>query len=137
MTRYRLVFLAGLAATLGAHSASGQRTVDTPQPWGVTRTELQRHDVGIAGREAIQMRITLAPGVAFPEHRHPGEEIIYVLQGSFEYRVAGHAVTVQAGEVLFVPAETLHSAKNIGRGDAVELATYIVEKGRPLVTPVL
>ena len=83
------------------------------------------------------MRITLAPGVAFPEHRHPGEEIIYVLQGSFEYRVAGHAVTVQAGEVLFVPAETLHSAKNIGRGDAVELATYIVEKGRPLVTPVL
>jgi quercetin dioxygenase-like cupin family protein len=34
---------------------------------------------------------------------------------------------------LFIPAGTVHSAKNIGAGEARELATYIVEKGKPLV----
>jgi quercetin dioxygenase-like cupin family protein len=79
------------------------------------------------------MRIAIAPGVAFPDHRHPGEEVIYVLEGAFEYRVAGRPVTVGAGEVLFIPAGIVHSARNAGSDTAVELATYIVEKGRPLV----
>jgi quercetin dioxygenase-like cupin family protein len=117
--------------------ASSQTAPSPPpaQPPGVTRTELQRHDLGIEGREAIQMRIALAPGVTFPNHRHPGEEIIYVLEGTFEYRLEGRPVTVGAGEVLFVPAGTVHAARNAGSGPAVELATYIVEKGRPLITP--
>lgn len=102
-------------------------------PAGVTRAELQRHDLSAPGREAIQVRVALAPGVAFPDHRHPGEEIIYVLQGTFEYRVDGRPVTVTAGGVLFIPAGAIHSARNTGGGTAVELATYIVEKGRPLV----
>jgi len=102
---------------------------------GVTRTELQRHDLSTPGREAIQVRVELAPGVAFPDHSHPGEELIYVLEGVFEYRVAGRPVTVAAGGVLFIPAGTVHSARNAGSGNAAELATYIVEKGRPLVVP--
>lgn len=118
-------------------AGGGAMRAQTPQPPGVTRTELQRHDLGVAGREAIQVRVELAPGVAFPDHSHPGEEIIYVLEGSFEYRVEGRPVTVEAGGVLFIPAGTVHSARNAGSGNAVELATYIVEKGRPLVVPVM
>jgi len=38
--------------------------------------------------------------------------------------------------VLFVPAGTPHLARNVGTGRGAELATYIVEKGKPLVTPV-
>ena len=121
-----LVLVAGFAAVAGAQ---------VPQPAGVTRTELQRHDLSTPGREAIQMRIAIPPSVTFPDHSHPGEEIIYVLEGTFEYRVAGRPVTVGAGEVLFIPAGTIHSARNAGSGDAVELATYIVEKGRPLLVP--
>jgi quercetin dioxygenase-like cupin family protein len=51
-----------------------------------------------------------------------------------EYQVEGKApVTVKAGEVFFVPAETIHAVKNLGSGDAAELATYVVEKGKPLI----
>ena len=121
--------LAGLAAAV---SAAG-RSEPAPSPPGVTRTELQRHDLGVPGREAIQVRVALAPGIGFPDHSHPGEEIIYVLEGTLEYRIAGRPVTVGAGEALFVPAGVVHSARNTGAGNAVELATYIVEKGRPLV----
>ena len=104
-------------------------------PPGVTRTDLQRHDLGVPGREVVQATVTLSPGVTAPDHSHPGEEVIYVLEGSFEYRVAGKPVRLEPGGILFIPAGVIHSAKNIGSGDAVELATYIVEKGRPLVVP--
>jgi hypothetical protein len=34
---------------------------------------------------------------------------------------------------LFIPAGATHSARNVGTDNAAELATYIVEKGKPLV----
>jgi quercetin dioxygenase-like cupin family protein len=118
-----LVFASGLVL----HSASAQQQ-------GVNRTELQRHDLSAPGREVIQVRVDLDPGVTFPLHSHPGEEIIYVLEGVWEYQVEGKgAMTLKAGDVLFIPAGVKHGAKNVGSGKGSELATYIVEKGKPLV----
>jgi len=121
------------AAALIVASALAQHIALAQQP-GVKRTDLQRHDLSVPGREVIQVRVELAPGVAFPKHSHPGEEIVYVLEGSLEYEVEGKPpVTLKAGDVLFIPAGTIHSAKNVGSGNGAELATYIVDKGEPLV----
>jgi quercetin dioxygenase-like cupin family protein len=35
------------------------------------------------------VRVDLAPGAAFPKHTHPGEEVIYVFEGTLEYDVEG------------------------------------------------
>ena len=79
----------------------------------------------------------LAPGTSFPRHWHPGEEIIYVLKGSLEYQVEDKPpVTLKAGDVLFIPARTVHAARNVGSVPGAELAAYVVEKGKPLVVPV-
>jgi len=111
--------------------------VTPAQQPGVKRTDLQRHDLGVPGREVVQTRVELAPGVAFGKHWHPGEEIVYVLEGSLEYQVEGKPpTTLKAGEVLFIPARTIHAAKNVGSGTGAELATYVVEKGKPLVVMV-
>ena len=77
----------------------------------------------------------ISPKAPAFEHKHPGEEIIYVLEGSQEYRVEGKPpTTLEAGEVFFVPAGTIHAVKNVGkRASAAELATYVVEEGKPLV----
>jgi quercetin dioxygenase-like cupin family protein len=105
------------------------------QTAGIKRTDLQRHDLSVPGREAVQVRVDLGPGVAFGRHTHPGEEIIYVLEGLLEYQVEGKPpVTLKAGDVLFIPAGTIHAARNVGSTTASELATYIVEKGKPLLT---
>jgi quercetin dioxygenase-like cupin family protein len=107
------------------------------QQSGIKRTDLQRHDLSVPGREVVQTRIDFDQGAVAPKHVHPGEEIIYVLEGSLEYQVEGQPpVTLHAGEVLFIPAGTIHSAKNVGSGNGAELATYIVDKGKPLVVPV-
>lgn len=116
--------------------AIGPASAAAPAPGGVTRTDLQRHDLSIAGREMVQARIDIAPGAVAPWHRHPGEEVIYVIEGTLEYRLEGQApVTVKAGEVLFVPAGVAHMAHNRTAANGTELATYIVEKGKPLLVP--
>ena len=101
---------------------------------GIKRTDALRHDLGVPGREVIQVRVDIPPGVLAARHSHPGVEIAYVLEGSLEYQFDGKPpVTLKAGDALFIPAGTIHSAKNVGSGNAAELATYIVEKGKPLV----
>jgi quercetin dioxygenase-like cupin family protein len=104
------------------------------QQAGSKRTDLQRHDLSAPGREVVQVRVDFTPGYAAPRHTHPGEEIIYVIEGTLEYEIAGKTTKVTAGDVLFVPAGAIHTAKNLGAGNAAELATYIVEKGKPLLT---
>ena len=126
-TRIMAVAALIVGSGLALHVARAQ------QP-GVTRNDLQRHDLSIPGREAIQTIVAIAPGVTAPRHSHPGEEIIYVLEGLLEYQLDGQPpVTLKAGDVLFIPAGVVHSAKNVGSGNGAELATYIVEKGKPLV----
>jgi quercetin dioxygenase-like cupin family protein len=130
MKKFKITAMAMLvtAAALAPLGAQAQQN-------GVTRTDLQRHDISAPGREAIQVRVDLAPGVAFGKHTHHGEEVIYVLEGTLEYQIEDKPpVTLKAGDVLFVPAGTVHSARNPGSVTGSELATYIVEKGKPLVT---
>jgi quercetin dioxygenase-like cupin family protein len=104
------------------------------QEQSINRAELLRHDLAVPGREVVQVRVDFGPGAAFGRHRHPGEEIAYVIEGSLEYEVEGRpTVTLRAGEVLFIPAGTIHAARNVGSDNGAELATYIVEKGKPLV----
>lgn len=106
----------------------------SPKKPAVTRTVLQRYDLNIPQREMVQSVIAFDPGTSVGNHSHPGEEIIYVLEGSLEYEVEGNpTIILQAGEVLFIPAGKIHAAKNEGSGRAKELATYIVEKGKQLV----
>jgi quercetin dioxygenase-like cupin family protein len=119
-----LIVASGLALRL-AHS----------QQTGVKRTELQRHDLSIPGREIIQVRADFPPTAAVPRHTHPGEELVYVLEGALEFQLEGQPpVTLKAGEVLFVPGGTVHTAKNVSNGNSTVLSTYIVEKGKPLLT---
>ena len=120
--------IAAALMTVGAVAATAQGQQ------GVKRTDLQRHDLSIEGRETVQARIDIAPGITAPWHRHPGEEVIYVIEGTLEYQLEGKApATFKAGEVLFIPAGVAHKAHNPGTTNGAELATYIVEKGKPLV----
>src|SRR5882724_656021 len=83
---------------------------------GTRRIDLQRHDLSAPGREVIQARVEIDPGVASSRHSHPGEEIIYVLEGVLEYQLDGKPpVMLKAGDVLFIPAGTIHAAKNASR----------------------
>jgi quercetin dioxygenase-like cupin family protein len=100
----------------------------------IKRTNLLRNDLSVPGREVIQVLVEFGPGVSAARHSHPGEELVYVTEGALEYQLDGRPpVIVKAGEVLFIPHGTPHAVKNVGTVKAAELATYIVEKGKPLL----
>jgi quercetin dioxygenase-like cupin family protein len=135
-TRIVVLTAAMVAGGLALHITRAQQA-------GITRTDLQRYDLSIPGREVVQTIVELDPGVTSARHTHPGEEIIYVLEGApLEYQVEGRPpVTLKPGDVLFIPAGAIHAARNVGTRNVgtrkgAELATYIVEKGKPLSTEV-
>lgn len=122
------------AALLLTFSVLPPRIASAQGP-GLTRTDLVRHDLTLPGREVIQVLVEFAPGAEAPNHSHPGEEIAYVVEGTFEYTLAGQPpVTLKPGESLFIPAGTPHSVRLLGSGKGAELATYVFEKGKPLLT---
>jgi len=95
----RIISVAALIAASGLalHVARAQLPA-------TKRIDLQRHDLSVPGREAVQVIVEVLPGMTSPRHTHPGEEIIYILEGSLEYQVEGKPpVTLKPGGVLFIP----------------------------------
>lgn len=123
-----------LAAAAALVAAAGFAAA---QQAGFTRTALQTQDLSAPGRVAVQARAEFEPGVAAGRHTHPGEELGYVLEGQLELRIDGQPPRiVKAGETFFVPAGIVHDGVNTGSAKAKVLATYVVEKGKPVATPV-
>jgi quercetin dioxygenase-like cupin family protein len=125
-----LLIIAAVQAVQGQSPAASQMP-------GINRTDLQQHDLSVPGWQTIQTRVDFAPGATAPRHMHPGEEIVYVLKGTLEYHLEGQPTArLNAGDVLFIPYGKPHSVVNVGLEPASELASYVVEKGKPLVVPV-
>jgi quercetin dioxygenase-like cupin family protein len=109
-------------------------STSAPQAPGITRVDLQEHDLSVPGRQMIQNRVTISPEAQAFRHWHPGEEIIYILEGQLEYTIDGEGTrTYSAGEAFMVPAETVHAVRSVGGQPGTELATYVVEKGKPFI----
>ena len=125
-----------IVAALAVAAAAGTWSVLYAQQPGFTRTTLQDQDLSIKDRHAVVARAEFIPGGAAGRHTHPGEELGYVVSGTLQLLVDGQPPrTIKAGEVFFVPAGVVHDGKNVGKGKAVVLATYVVEKGKPVASP--
>jgi quercetin dioxygenase-like cupin family protein len=104
---------------------------------GVQRTIVQRKDISVSGREAVIAHIEIAPGASAGRHTHPGEEISYVMEGEGEVLIQGQpALKIHAGDGFVVPNGAIHDARNTGTQPLKLAAVYVVEKGKPLATPV-
>jgi quercetin dioxygenase-like cupin family protein len=104
---------------------------------GFSRTVVQRGDLSTPNHEVVTAVAEFQAGATVGMHTHPGEEVGYVLEGTILLEQQGKpAVTLKAGEGFIIPSATAHNATNKGTGRARVLANYIVEKGKPLATPV-
>jgi len=130
--------LAAASVVAGVIGAWGIQTLEAQQQApAFKRTIIQKRDLSAQGREAVQVLAEFAPGAAAGKHTHPGEELGYILEGTLVLEVVGQKpLTLKAGDSFFVPAGVVHDGKNVGKGPAKVLATYIIEKGKPVATPV-
>jgi quercetin dioxygenase-like cupin family protein len=101
-----------------------------------TRTILQQFDLSAPGREAVQAMVEFPVGSETGRHTHPGEEISFVEQGPFVLEIDGQAPrTLKTGDAFMVPAGKIHNGHPPAGGTAKVLATYVIEKGKPVSTP--
>jgi quercetin dioxygenase-like cupin family protein len=128
-------FMRGAAVATAAMAVAAGALLAQAQ--GFKRTEVQRGDLSVAGREGVQAVAEIQPGAQSGKHTHPGEEIGYILEGTVVVEIDGMAPkTYKAGEAFIVPNARPHNARNTSSGVSKVLGTYIVEKGKPLATPV-
>jgi quercetin dioxygenase-like cupin family protein len=133
MKHYRDTLAAVIVVVAAGLSLSPAQAQDVSLG-NIKRTDLLRQDLSAPGREVIQGLVEFGPGVAAARHSHHGEELVFVTEGLLEYQLEGRPpILVKAGEVLFIPHGKPHAVRNVGTGKAAELATYIVEKGKPLL----
>jgi quercetin dioxygenase-like cupin family protein len=107
------------------------------QPGAPTRNVLTKQDLpDLPGREGVVANVEFAPGAKETKHTHPGDVFVYVQEGSLTVYIDGQPTkTVKAGEVFFVPAGKVHWGENTGTTTAKTVATFVVEKGKPLASP--
>lgn len=99
------------------------------------RTEVQRAVSTIPGREIVQVLTEIPAGVQSGWHRHPGEEVGYILEGTVRMEIADKpTLTLHADDGFLIPPYTPHNATDLGPGTGRMLSTYIVEPGKPIAT---
>lgn len=137
--------LASLVVT-GALLGAGAVTVsaqDKPAPPAMTqgaqnikRTPLQRFDVPGTNTETIIGLAEVVANVSIGKHTHPGPESGYLLEGEMVLIIEGQPDRpLKAGDSYLVPAGAVHDGKS-GPNGAKVIATYVIEKGKPIATPV-
>jgi len=116
--------IVGALGTLAAQAPAFKRTV------------LQQVELSTPGREAVMALAEFPAGSETGRHTHPGEEISFVEAGPFVLEVDGQpARTLKTGDVFSVPAGTIHNGHPATGGTAKVIATYVIEKGKPVSTP--
>jgi len=96
---------------------------------------LQKFDVPGANYETVIGIAEIMPNVNIGRHTHPGPESGYMLEGEMVLMVAGQPdKTIKQGDSYQIPPGAVHDAKT-GPAGAKVIATYVVEKGKPLASP--
>ena len=102
-----------------------------------TRRMLLRTDAPMAGYEIVLVEGTIPVGGREGLHMHPGELVAYVQSGTIRLDHDGReSVEYTAGDSVQIDANTVHEGINVGDVPAVLLATFVVEKGKPMTTQV-
>lgn len=73
-------------------------------------------------REGYEVAVyTYRPGTVFSEHQHAQDKCDAVLEGVLRITVGEEVFNLQAGDRLYLPAGTRHTAEVIGRRTVLSL----------------
>jgi len=97
------------------------------------RTELQRGDLTGKGMDIIVNFLEVSPGEVVPRHIHPGEEIVYVLEGGTLELLDGEQLSFPTGTTIIYPRGVPHAGvKVVGEKPLKMINIFVVDKGKPV-----
>ena len=102
----------------------------------VQRKILLTHDLAIPGYQAVMGMVEIPPGGREGRHTHPGAVVVYIQEGVLTFDYEGNpTMTYKAGDSFFIEAGKIHEGINKGTSPVKALATFVVEKGKPVTSP--
>lgn len=118
-------------------AAAQQPTPATQGTQNIKRTPLQKFDVPGSNYEVVIGLAEIAPGVdSIGKHTHPGIEAGYLIEGGSVLTIdGGQKIELKPGSSYQIPAGAAHDA-GVGAQGGKIIAVYVVEKGKPLASPV-
>ena len=135
----RILLLLGLILAVEIVIGGVGTGVLNAQQERLRRAELLKTELGLMeGKEANLVLVEFEPGAAVAKHFHPGDELVYILEGSVILEVDGQpAITLKAGDTFHQPPRQVHAGQNASATDPVKLLViWIVDKGQPITVPV-
>jgi quercetin dioxygenase-like cupin family protein len=73
-----------------------------------------------SGERMMQMIVQLEAGSRLPEHRHPHEQLTYLVSGRLRLYLDGVAHDLGPGDSLLIPGGVLHSAEVLAESVALD-----------------
>ncbi|MYY84403.1 MULTISPECIES: cupin domain-containing protein [unclassified Streptomyces] len=102
---------------------------------GVTRTLLQENPSPAKGWKTVQTLVEIPRRRESGRHSHPGVEVGYIVRGDVVMEFDdGTSLRLRTGDPFFIPSDTIHNARNVGKVTTMMLSTYVVDETKPLVT---
>ena len=130
-----LPFMVG-AGFLACHNDShGHTHLDTDNAHASVEvlkiTNLLRDSLALADNvEIVVSHLEVPPGTTLPAHYHPGEEFVYVLEGSGELYIDDQTIVLKAGDLYKVPFEKVHSFSTL-EDQAKAVVFRVHREGQP------
>jgi quercetin dioxygenase-like cupin family protein len=116
-------------------SLNAQPQPSPVQPSPVKRTIMQRADVPGTNLETIYASLEIAAGFKAGRHNHPGVVMAHIVEGDFWLQLDGEPERgLHAGESLTIPDRAIHNEGATDKPVKLDVV-YVVEKGKPLVSP--
>jgi quercetin dioxygenase-like cupin family protein len=133
-----ITMIAALATFVMTGLASAQQppgTATTPPMAPIKRTILQKADVPGTNLELIYATVEVSAGFKAGRHTHPGVVMTQVIDGDFWLQFDGQPEQIlRAGESLTLPDRAVHNEGALDKPLKL-IVVYVVEKGKPLVSP--
>ena len=132
----RCVVVLALLMSLCAVSAAEEAAQKAEAKAALKLENLMRAELEVVeGTEVIMSRIEFPPGTELPKHYHPGEDFVYVLEGSGTVWFKGEGETpFKAGDFVKVPYKRVHTARAGDEGFKA-LVFRVHQKGQPERVP--
>ena len=125
-----------IAAAAVAVALSGIGTAMSDEAPKVQRSILLKEDIAVADHEGVMAKVDIPPGATEGKHTHPGAVVVYIQEGVLTFDYEGNpTMTYKAGDSFFIEAGKIHEGINKGASPVKAVATFVVEKGKPLTAP--
>ena len=102
----------------------------------IQRKVLLTQDLSIPGYQAVMAAVEIPAGGREGRHTHPGAVVVYIQEGTITFDHEGKpTMTYKAGDSFYIEPGKIHEGINNGTLPVKAVATFVVEKGKPLTSP--